>query len=222
MDILAELVGESSAMESVRDNIITLMRAIPIRSEEEALSDTSRALELLVDKVRSFGGGIEELSPKGVAAAFGLEPVEDAPLRAAHAAMAIQKAAERSRRGDGERFTVKIAIHVSDILVGQSGAGAELNADAKRAEWAVLDSMLEGGEPGRILLSAAAAPFLGRRFDLASQPVTEPGAVYRVAGRESGISRARRTTWKRRSASRTCITARPRTRSTPSSRSTIC
>ncbi|HSF03103.1 MAG TPA: sigma-54 dependent transcriptional regulator, partial [Solirubrobacterales bacterium] len=55
-------------------------------------ADGSRQLEVLVEKLLSFGGRIEELSPRGIMAAFGVEPVEDAPTRAALAAMTIQRA----------------------------------------------------------------------------------------------------------------------------------
>ena len=52
---------------------------------------SSRALEAVIAKVHSFGGRVEEVTPTGLVAAFGLDPAEDAPRRAAHAAMAIQK-----------------------------------------------------------------------------------------------------------------------------------
>src|SRR6058998_37847 len=46
---------------------VTLMRALLIRpGADTGLSDTSRALEMLVDKVRTFGGRIEEMSPRGI------------------------------------------------------------------------------------------------------------------------------------------------------------
>ncbi len=163
---------------------VTLLRATLITPEsDEELPDTSRALDVLLDKLRAFGGRIEELSPRGVGAVFGLEPVEDAPRRAAHAAMAIQKAAERGRRGDGEPFSAQIGIHVGKVLVGQSSAGTEIDADAKRAHWTVLDALLASTSPGSILLSAAAVPFLERRFDLAAESGTA-GRVYRLQGRE--------------------------------------
>ena len=57
-----------------------------------------RALEALIEKVQSFGGRVEALGQRAVDAAFGLEPVEDAPRRAAHAAMAMQRAVERDPR----------------------------------------------------------------------------------------------------------------------------
>src|SRR3989304_2988683 len=59
---------------------------------------TSRALEVMVEKVQSFGGRVEEMGASGLVAAFGHEPVEDAPRRAAPAALAIHNAAERARR----------------------------------------------------------------------------------------------------------------------------
>jgi transcriptional regulator with AAA-type ATPase domain/tetratricopeptide (TPR) repeat protein len=163
---------------------VTLLGAILITPDaDEELPDTSRALDVLLDKLRGFGGRIEELSPRGVGAVFGLEPVEDAPRRAAHAAMAIQKAAERGRRGEGEPFSVKIGIHVGQVLVGHSSAGLEIDAGAKRGQWAVLDALLASASPDSTVLSAAAAPFLERRFDLAA----ESGAAehtYRLQGRE--------------------------------------
>jgi len=163
---------------------VTLLRAILITPDaDEELPDTSRALDVLLDKLRAFGARIEELSPRGIGAVFGLEPVEDAPRRAAHAAMAIQKAAERGRRGDGEPFSVKLGIHVGQVLVGQSSAGIEIDASAKRAQWTVLDTLLASASPDSTLLSAVAAPFLERRFDLAAESGAAEHA-YRLQGRE--------------------------------------
>ncbi len=163
---------------------VTLLRATLITPDaDEELPDTSRALDVLLDKLRAFGGRIEELSPRGVGAVFGLEPVEDAPRRAAHAAMAIQKAAERGRRGEGEPFSVKIGIHVGQVLVGQASAGIEIDASAKHAQWTVLDALLASASPDSTRLSAAAATFLERRFDLAAESGA-PEHVYRLQGRE--------------------------------------
>jgi transcriptional regulator with AAA-type ATPase domain/tetratricopeptide (TPR) repeat protein len=161
---------------------LTLLRAVLIPAKDEGeVPDTSRALDFLLDKLRSFGGRIEELSPRAVGAVFGLEPVEDAPRRAAHAALAILKAAERGRRGEGEPFTAKVGIHVGQVLVGQSPAGVEIDADAERAQWSVLDSLLAQAPPDSIRLSPAAAPFLERRFDL----TPERGLpAFRLEGRE--------------------------------------
>ncbi|HET8577528.1 MAG TPA: sigma 54-interacting transcriptional regulator [Methylomirabilota bacterium] len=163
---------------------VTLLRArLLTPGSEDELADTSRALDVLLDKVRGFGGRVEEVSPRAIGAVFGLEPVEDAPRRGAHAAMAIEKAAERGRRGEGEPFTVKTGIHVGQVLVGQSGARLEIAADSMRSQWTVLDSLLAAAGPDGILVSPAAAPFLERRFDLAAESGVH-GTVYRLRGRE--------------------------------------
>jgi len=75
-----------------RRQLILLRLVLPGPSGLDSLHDTSPLLEVLIDKVRSFGGRVEELTPTGLVAAFGLDPVEDAPRRAAHSS-------KRRRRG---------------------------------------------------------------------------------------------------------------------------
>jgi hypothetical protein len=55
-------------------------------------------METLVEEDPDFGSRIEEISPTGVIAASGLEPVEDASQRAALAAMAVLGAGRASGR----------------------------------------------------------------------------------------------------------------------------
>ena len=55
----------------------------------------------IAEKVHSFGGRIEESSPTGLVAVFGLEPVDNAPSHAALAALAIHGAAARARMRSG-------------------------------------------------------------------------------------------------------------------------
>ena len=169
-----------------RRRVTFLRAALAMLEGGDPLSDASRALEVLIDKVRNFGGRVEELSPSGMSASFGLDAIEDATRRAAHAAMAIGKAAERARRSPGQGFAVRTAIHVEQVLVGQSGSGAEIDADAKRAQWAALDALLLAGDADAISVSDAAARFLERRFDLTPLPHQDgaPGPVYQLAGRE--------------------------------------
>src|SRR5262245_27309403 len=84
--------------------------------------DASRALDDLVGKVATFDGDIVELGPNAFVAAFGLEAIEDAPVRAALAALAISKAIERARH-DGERQRVEIVVHVAQVLVRELRGG---------------------------------------------------------------------------------------------------
>jgi len=154
--------------------------------------DASRPLETMLDKIRTFDGRVLELAASWIGAAFGLDAVEDAPRRAMHAAMAIQKAAERSGRDAGEPFAVRIGIHVGEVLVGQTGGQHDVDAEAKRREWAVLETLLAVAEPGSVLVSAVAAPFLDRRFELARRGASGADG-FQLAGRErTGFAAGRR------------------------------
>jgi DNA-binding NtrC family response regulator/tetratricopeptide (TPR) repeat protein len=145
----------------------------------------SRALEVLLEKIQTFGGRIEEMSPTGVVAAFGLEPVEDAPQRAALAAAAVLKAAERAQEGDGAGIKVRSSIAVRRVLVGASRGAAQIDLEGKREAWSVLDTLLGMAEGGAILVEEAAAAFLARHFELI--PAGQAGAaglVHRLVATE--------------------------------------
>ena len=149
-------------------------------------SQSSRALEGVIAKVHSFGGRVEELTPTGLVAAFGLDPAEDAPRRAAHAAMAIQKLAGRAREANGSEPDVVIGLHVAPVLIGRVGARIEIDAGAKRAQWPVLDQLLEGRAPGETVASGEAGTFLERRFEMVQVDgqVNGRAPVYRLTGQE--------------------------------------
>ena len=100
--------------------------------------------------------------------------------------MAIQRAIERVPFTDDRRVTVKIGIHAGEALIGQSADRVEIDADAKRALWNELDSLLARAGSGDILASAPVAQFLERRFNLAPRGTTGAGTelAYLVPGRE--------------------------------------
>src|SRR5262249_10907248 len=98
----------------------------------------------------------------------------------------IQKAAERNRR-DATDVGITVAIHVGQFLVGESGAAAQIDLDAKREASAVLETLLATADTDSIVVSESAAAFLQRRFDLTSLG-GRPGLaapVYRLPGRAS-------------------------------------
>jgi transcriptional regulator with AAA-type ATPase domain/tetratricopeptide (TPR) repeat protein len=169
---------------------LTLLRAVllaPASAEISALS--RRTLALLGDKARVFGGRIEEVTATGIVAVFGLEPVEDAPTRAAHAAIAVLTGVERVRRDEARQLQVKVAIHVDEFLVNQ-GPGSAVELEARPDAWAFLDALLEGAGAGDIVVSEAAAPFLRRGFDLTP---TREGQAFRLgAGERAGLGLRRR------------------------------
>src|SRR5713101_7947820 len=164
---------------------VALLRAdIVAASSVRTVPDAGSLLETLVEKVQSFGGQVEEVSPTGLLAVFGLEPVEDAPRRAAHAALAIQKIAVHARSGSPELLDIRVGLHASEVLVARVGSAARVDHDAKREAWMQLEAFMRSAEPGTVLVSEATRPFLERRF-VVSPFAAEDGAAgraYRLAG----------------------------------------
>ena len=177
---------------------VTLLRALidgPPPDDDRLYP--SRLIETLIEKARSFGGRVEDLGPTGIVAAFGLEPVEDAARRAAHAALAIRKAVERGRRAEPPWSTVRVGIHVTQLLVGHAGRDIRLELDGKRRAWHALERLVRQADPDRTVVSETAAPFLDRGFTLALLPAPAPGdaPVYRLGGVErAGLGSGRRLT----------------------------
>ena len=151
----------------------------------EGLSETSRALDELLDKIRSFGGRIEELGQSAAIAAFGVEqPVEDAAIRAALAGLAAQRMAEQGRAGDRVP-AVRCAVHAAAVSARQVGDATFVDVLAKQAALYTLEGLMPAASG--IAVSEDAAPLLRRRFALTpivSTTLTGPRA-YRVTGFES-------------------------------------
>jgi transcriptional regulator with AAA-type ATPase domain/tetratricopeptide (TPR) repeat protein len=177
---------------------VTLLRAvIDGPPSDDGCLYPNRLIEGLIEKARSFGGRVEDLGPSGIVAAFGLEPVEDATRRAAHAAVAIRKAVERERRAEPPWITIRLGIHVTQLLVGYAGRDIRLELDGKRRAWQALEGLVLRADPDRTVVSEAAAPFLDRRFALVPLPSPAPadGPVYRLDGVErAGFGSGRRLT----------------------------
>jgi DNA-binding NtrC family response regulator/tetratricopeptide (TPR) repeat protein len=165
---------------------IALMRVVLVLPETgDVLSDASRALETLIEKAQSFGGRVEALGQHVLDASFGAEPIEDAPRRAAHAAMAIQRAVERIRGASPAPLATRIAIHTARALVAHGGGILQIDQEAMRRGAAVLDELVAAADPGSILTSPGAGALLERRFELA--PIAGPNgtaAALRLVGRE--------------------------------------
>jgi tetratricopeptide (TPR) repeat protein/class 3 adenylate cyclase len=165
---------------------VTLMRVSLVAPENsDELPDTSRTLELAVDKIQNFGGRISELGGTGLDASFGLEPIEDAPRRAANAALAILKAVSRFRENQTDTLPIKIALHSGHYMVGQISGTRQLDQRAKRQTSDILESLVTMAEPESAYISAATMPFLERRFELTPTglPASQAGQPYRLLGR---------------------------------------
>lgn len=172
---------------------ITFLRALLVMTgSEEALPDTNRALEMLIQKAGTFGGRVIEIGVTGILAAFGVEPVEDAPRRAALAAMAMHKAGQRDDDADAAHRGLKSALHAAQVSIARVGAGIHIDEEAKQSIRSVLDSLIAAGEPNSVLISADVAPQLERRFELILMSSTGRGThpAYRLGRQEAaGLSR---------------------------------
>ncbi|HEV8615198.1 MAG TPA: sigma 54-interacting transcriptional regulator [Methylomirabilota bacterium] len=178
---------------------VTLLRAVLSTPEDvEASVDTARGLEALIDKATTFGGRVEAISPSAILVAFGLTAVEDAPSQAGNAAMAMQRAIERSRAEDERRRSaLRISVHVGQFLVGQGAGEPRLEEDDKRRALDVLEALNARAERDAIVVSEAAAPLLERRFELLELGERDRGGprLFAVVGRErSGFGPVRRAT----------------------------
>jgi DNA-binding NtrC family response regulator/tetratricopeptide (TPR) repeat protein len=126
-----------------------------------------RALDATAEKLRRFGGQIEEATSDAVVAIFGLEPDEDAPRRAAHAAIAVQKLGMRARRGDPLLPEMMAALHTAPLTVVLAADRVELDPVGRQEARRLLQAALDSATPEMIVATEAASRFLGRRFDLA-------------------------------------------------------
>ncbi len=187
---------ESRGIPTVRweQRRVTLLRALLVMGETPTpVPDRYAGLDLVVEKIATFGGRLEELAATGVVAAFGLEPVEDAPRRAAHAAMAILRGTQRART-EGEAVDIRLAIHVGEVVVGQASGTAEMALESKQESWALLGALVAQAEPNSIVVSEAAVQFLEPRFDLLPGEAGPalPGRTYRLVGLEPSALEPRR------------------------------
>src|SRR5262249_14322910 len=138
----------------------------------------------LIWKLRSFGARVEELTPVGMVALFGLEPMDDTTSRAAHAAIAMLRMLERRPGEPAATVKARFAIHAGRYLIAHGIDMIGMDAADRRNTRAVLDQLIQTADPYAIVADHAAAEFLRRRFELepAGAPTGALGQTYRVIG----------------------------------------
>jgi hypothetical protein len=159
------LARDTTALPVARSRLVVLLHVTVASSDAHAPGAVQTGpFDLLVTKTVAFGGQVLERGARGFLAAFGLEPDEDAPSHAAHAALAIRAAARRGAADEPTQRPLRFVLHAAPLPVGQP-AGACLGvADPARA---ALDALSAEAEPYDIVVSDAVAPHLERRFSLA-------------------------------------------------------
>jgi transcriptional regulator with AAA-type ATPase domain/tetratricopeptide (TPR) repeat protein len=168
-----------------RRRVALLRAALVPPATPDATLETARALEIIVDKVETFGGKVEGIGPIGVMVSFGLAALGDAAERAGHTALAIVKAVDRARRDEQSEVAVKVGLHAAPMLVGLASGSAALDMDESRDLWPLLDELIERAPRDGVVVTAAAASLLRRRFEVAPGPVLiDQTPTYLLLGRE--------------------------------------
>ncbi|HEV8143791.1 MAG TPA: sigma 54-interacting transcriptional regulator, partial [Methylomirabilota bacterium] len=163
--------------------LVTILRAVltPSDPEESALEGV-RWLELMVDKIQSFGGAVEQVSRVAIDGCFGAEPIEDATRRAGHAAVAMQKELHRLQEDHPGVLRSRMAMHTAHVLVCHIGSTARIGAEERTSMTPVLDSLLANASPGAIVVSRASATLLRHRFALEKAADGEAAEAHRLIG----------------------------------------
>ena len=91
------------------------------------------------------------------------------------------------------RRQARILVHVAQVLVGQSAHTAEIESEAKRAQWLAVGALTSQAAAGTTLVSSTAAPFLERSFHLvpAGESRVEPVYTLGTRGRTGLAPRGR-------------------------------
>ena len=175
---------------------VTFLRVATVPEAGGGVYDGSELLDTIVEKVEIFGGQMDGVSPTEVTAVFGVEPLEDAPGRAGHAALAIAKAAERARAEGPGAALARLAIHLEQVQVLQGRGHGTLDEDGRRRTMVRLDTLVAAARGGEIVVSDAAAAFLARRFKLVRHEGAGPGdpILHALVGRGLGFAGHGRTT----------------------------
>ena len=158
---------------------VTLLR-VSLEGDDSGVATSRRALAAVAEKIESFGGRVQERGEQNLIAAFGLEPLEDGPRRAATVARAIHLAIGRLE------WSAAQTIHVVEAIVTHGAEGPRIEADAAAKATALLEALEAETPLGTVVASEAAAAFLDRRFDLVRVGGSQP--AFRLSGSErSGL-----------------------------------
>jgi transcriptional regulator with AAA-type ATPase domain len=183
-------IEPAPALRWERRLLAFLSVALTPASGQSALQLAPR-LQELAELVRRFGGRLEELAPLQLLAVFGLDASEDAPRRAAAAALATTAALQRGARDALGRA----AIDVAERLVGLGDPVTGMDPAERRATLQALEELLAAGGAGEILVAPAAVAHLDRTFDVSHRGGTTASglAIHRLRARGArGAGRGRR------------------------------
>jgi class 3 adenylate cyclase/tetratricopeptide (TPR) repeat protein len=163
--LFADLAGFSALAES--------------RDPEEVHAIVDRCFALIASEVHRFEGTINQYTGDGVMALFGA-PIahEDAPRRAAHAALGIQRALGDLGRELAERLRgplqMRIGLNTGPVVVGRIGDDLRMDYTAVGDTTNMAARLQQNARPGSVLAGASTHRLIAGYFetlDLGELPV---------------------------------------------------
>ena len=157
--------AQHSAIEGERRQVTVLFgdiagfTAISEKLDPEELSDiVRRGFELVTAEIHRFEGTINQYGGDGLMALFGA-PIahEDAPRRAVHAALGIQRAlrdyAATLERERGLKLQMRIGINTGTVVVGRIGTDLHMEYTAIGDTVNLASRLQSLARPGSVLIS---------------------------------------------------------------------
>jgi len=205
--LAAKILKARSALEGERRQVTVLFADLvgfsalaERRDPEEVHAIVERCFELITTEVHRFEGTINQYTGDGVMALFGA-PIahEDAPRRAAHAALAIQHAVRALSRELAPRLErnleMRIGLNTGPVVVGKIGDDLRMDYTAVGDTTNVAARLQQNARPGSVLVGASTYRLIAGYFeihDLGELPVkghapVQAFEVVRARGRKARL-----------------------------------
>jgi class 3 adenylate cyclase len=128
--------------------------------EEAAYALIRHMSELMTAEIHAHGGTVNSFTGDGIMALFGVPvALEDAPLRACRAALAIQQRigadADEIEATCGLRAQLRIAINTGPMIIGEVGSGDSTGVTAIGDTVNLASRLLAFAQPGAVVLTGA-------------------------------------------------------------------
>ena len=195
-----KILTSRSALEGERKQVTVLFADVSgFTSLSERLDPEdvhalmNRAFELMLSEVHRYEGTVNQFLGDGIMALFGA-PIahEDHAQRAVHAALEIQRALvayeEDLKRRRGITFQVRQGLNTGLVVVGSIGTDLRMDYTAVGDTTNVAARLVQGADPGRIVISAATHRLVAGYFytrslgELALKGKAEPVPAWEVIG----------------------------------------
>src|SRR5437867_5211777 len=140
------------------------------RDPEEVHAIVDRCFEMIATEVHRFEGTINQYTGDGVMALFGA-PIahEDAPRRAAHAALAIQRAVRDLSRELAPRLErsleMRIGLNTGPVVVGKIGDDLRMDYTAVGDTTNVAARLQQNARPGSVLVGPSTYRLIAGYFE---------------------------------------------------------